>query len=161
MSEVVTLRLKDIADALGVKPPQATRYAQRGMPTHDIEAARQWKRDNIRERITPPARPPEGATAAGPPQMADADPNDYWTSRARREAAEARMAELKLAEQAGELVRTADVRAAMDKRLVGLREAILQIPSRLAAIVAAESDQQRCHRLIEQEMHALLQLAAS
>lgn len=155
------LLLKDIADALGVKPPQVTRYAQRGMPTHDIEAARQWKRDNIRERITPPSRPPEGATAAGPPQMADDDGNDYWKSRARREAAEARIAELKLAEQCGELVRTADVRAAMDKRLASLREAILQIPSRLSAVVAAESDQLACHRILEQEMHALLQLAAA
>jgi len=132
------------------------------MPTHDIEAARLWKQQHVRERIKPATRPPEGATAAGPPQIVpDAEGADYWTSRARREAAEARKSELQLAELCGELVRAADVRAAMDKRLVGLREAILQIPSRLAATVAAESDQQRCHRLIEQEMHDLLQLAAS
>ena len=41
-------------------------------------------------------------------------------------------------------------------RAAGLREALLQIPSRLAAVVAAEPSQARCHELIEAELHQVL-----
>ena len=39
---------------------------------------------------------------------------------------------------------------------VGLREALLQIPSRLSAVMAAETDQARCHDLLQREIHTVL-----
>ena len=154
---------RDLAQALGVNAATVTRDAAAGMPTHSVEAARQWRLENRRARVAPPPRrgePPEGAVAAGPAQVASGDepanPDDYWASRARREKAEADLAELKLAEQKGELIRTADVRAAYARRAAGLREALLQIPSRLAAVLAAETDMARCHDVIQSELHQVL-----
>lgn len=159
---------KDLAAVLGVTPATVTRDAAAGMPTHDIDAARRWRQENRRARVSPPpraghAQPPEGAVAAGPAQMPgrqpepDDDGGDYWTNRARRERAEADLAELKLAEQMGQLVRAADVRSSLSKRLAATREALLQIPARLAPVLAAESDQGRVHDLIQHELHAALQ----
>ena len=157
------LMRKDLAEALGVTPATVTRDAAAGMPTHDVRAAREWRLQNRRARVAPPPRlgdapPPEGASAAGPAVLPD-DPkqqDDYWTSRARREAAEAETAELKLAELRKGLVRQVDVRACYAKRAAGLREALLQIPSRLSAVLAAESDQARCSDMLEQELHLVL-----
>jgi hypothetical protein len=84
----------------------------------------------------------------------------YWQSRARREAAEAEMAELKLAEQRGSLVRAADVRAVFSQRLAGLRNSLLQIPARLSPVMAAESDQARCFEALQAELHAALAQAS-
>jgi len=158
------LMRKDLARALGVTPATVTRDADAGMPTTSVEAARAWRQQNRRARVAPPPRPgsaamPEGAVAAGPAVPVDPKDGDgdYWTSRARREAAEAELAELKLAEQRGELVRVADVRSVHAKRVAGLREAMLQIPSRLSAVLAAESNQARCHDVLQQELHAVLQ----
>jgi phage terminase Nu1 subunit (DNA packaging protein) len=91
----------------------------------------------------------------------DSGGGDYWNHRARREAAEAELAELKLAEQRGELVRAADVRAAHSKRAAGLREALLQIPARLAAVLAAESSQARVHDVLQRELHEVLSQVAN
>jgi hypothetical protein len=132
------------------------------MPTHSVDAAAAWRREHRRPRHRA-QQPPEGATAAGPPQMPSAAPDkpddsggDYWASRARRERAEAELAELKLAEQQGVLIRADAVRAAHAKRLAGLREALLQVPARLAPVLAAETDQARCHDTLQREIHAVL-----
>ena len=154
---------KDLAAALGVNPATVTRDAAAGMPTHSVDAARAWRLENRRAKVAPPPRPghaapPEGATAAGPAVMPDpVEEGDYWTNRARREKAEADLAELKLAELRGALVRAADVKAAHSRRVAALREALLQVPARLSAVLAAESAQARCHDLLQQEMHGVLQ----
>ena len=102
-------------------------------------------------------RAPEGAPAAGAvPRAAESRPDDYNTSRGRREAAEAKLAELRLAEQLGELIRVDEVRMAYAKRAAGLREALLQIPARMAAVLAAENDLARCHDLLRDELHQVL-----
>ena len=80
----------------------------------------------------------------------------YWKSRARRELAEADMAELKLAEQRGLLVRAADIRAAQSRRLAALREALLQLPARLAPVLAAEADAGKVHEQLQAELHQVL-----
>ena len=159
----MSMMLKDLARELGVSAATVTRDAAVGMPTHSVDAAAAWRREHRRPRHRA-QQPPEGATAAGPPQMPgarpeqpdDAGPGDYWASRARRERAEAELAELKLAEQQGVLIRADAVRAAHAKRLAGLREALLQVPARLAPVLAAETDQARCHDTLQRELHAVL-----
>jgi hypothetical protein len=158
----MSMMLKDLATALGVSAATVTRDAAVGMPTHSVDAAAAWRREHRRPRHRA-QQPPEGATAAGPPQLPSAAPDkpddsggDYWASRARRERAEAELAELKLAEQQGVLIRADAVRAAHAKRLAGLREALLQVPARLAPVLAAETDQARCHDTLQREIHAVL-----
>jgi hypothetical protein len=100
---------------------------------------------------------PEGATAAGPAQMPETPSgDDYWQSRSRREKAEAELAELKLAEQRGELVRAADVRAAISKRFAALREAFLQLPSRVVPLLAAEPDPAKMDATLRAEIVGVL-----
>ena len=131
-----------------------------------VAADAQWARNT---RVRAGSRPADDANLTGAGSSSGGsgaassgdsprdDPDAYWAVKARREKAEADMAELKLAEQLGELVRAADVRAAHSKRVAGLREAILQIPARLAAVLAAETDQGKCHDVLQAELHAVLQ----
>ncbi len=118
-----------------------------------VAADAQWAR-NTRPRAG--SQPAEAAAPTAPERDGDDGAGDYWKSKARREKAEAELAELKLAEQQGQLVRAEAVRAAHAKRLAGLREALLQVPARLAAVLAAETDQAKCHDAMQRELHAVL-----
>lgn len=92
-----------------------------------------------------------------PPPPAEEDgEHDYWTSRARRERTEADLADLRLAEQRGQLVRAADIRAAQSRKLASLRDALLQLPARLAPLLAAETDAGRIDELLQQELAQVL-----
>lgn len=103
-----------------------------------------------------------GGTAAGDDDDDEDSASGYWKSRARRERAEAELAELKLAEMQGQLVRADDWAAALAKRAAAFREGLLQIPARLSAQLAAESDQARIHALLEEELRqVMLQLTAA
>ena len=120
-----------------------------------VAADAQWAR-NTRPRAGSEPAAGTSPLAAAPEREDEDSSGGYWASKARREAAEADLAELKLAEQRGELVRAADVRAAHARRLAGLREALLQIPARLAAVLAAEVSQAACHDKLQAEIHAVL-----
>jgi hypothetical protein len=103
-----------------------------------------------------------GGRIAGDDDDDEDSATGYWKSRARRERAEAELAELKLAEMQGQLVRADDWSAALAKRAAAFREGLLQIPSRLSAQLAAESDQARIHTLIEDELRQVMsQLTAT
>lgn len=95
-----------------------------------------------------------------PEQAGKAD--DYWDARSRRETAEAAIAEMKEAEMRGALIRADAVRSAWANKITAARDALLQIPSRLAPVIAAESDLERVVELLEAELRqALLQLSES
>lgn len=120
-----------------------------------VAADAQWQRNTRPRHGSRPATEEQRPADSPAPRESDSS-GDYWTHKARREAAEAELAELKLAEQRGDLVRAADIRAAHGKRLAGLREALLQIPARLAAVLAAETEQARCHDALQAEINAVL-----
>lgn len=128
----------------------------------DAEAAdRQWESNSrARPRSKPTAAPaPVQAPPAPPPA---ADPIDsgeipnYQESRARREAAEADLAELKVRTQRGELVPVAAVRAEFSRQMAAVRDGLLNIPARLAPVLAAESNVGRVQTLIDAELRAVL-----
>lgn len=126
----------------------------------------QWQR-NTRARVS--TKPPvaaavgtAGAADRGSDQASEPGADDYLVSRARRECAEADLAELKLAEQRGELIRTEAIRSALAGLLSSTRDSILQLPARLAPVLAVESDPARVHDLLQAELHqALAQLTAA
>ncbi len=108
--------------------------------------------------IAPAAAP---ATPAAPVIVAHqvdapATPDDYWASRARRESAEASIAEMKRAEMEGLLLRADAVRSAWARRIATARDALLQIPSRMAPLLAAESSMDRVAELLELELRQAL-----
>lgn len=99
----------------------------------------------------------------GAAQAVESKPGEsgYWASRTRREQAEAEMAEMKLAEQQGELIRVAAVRTALAGVLSSTRDSLMQMPARLSPVLAAETDPARVHDALQEEINKCLgQLSA-
>lgn len=149
--------------ALGLSPAAITKLKGQGMPVHSVEAAQAWReqRQNVAARKPLPAgvsvapvRAPVPPPAAEPIDAGDIP--DFQQSRARREAADADLAELKVRKERGLLIERAPVMAQFAKQLSSVREALLNIPARLAPAVAAESDIARCQTLIDAELRAAL-----
>lgn len=102
-----------------------------------VAADAQWAK-NTRPRAANKATNSDSqATSESAPTRSPKASDDYWVSKSRREAAEAAMAELELAEMRGELVRVADIRSSLGRRIAGVREALLQLPARVVPVLAA------------------------
>lgn len=111
---------------------------------------------------SPAAASPDSAGA--PPAVIREIPPDegeYSLNRARRERYEADLAELKLREQQGDLVRVVEVRAEIAKRVGQVRVNLLQIPARLAPLLTTETDQAKVHALLDAEIRAVLSSVAT
>lgn len=67
------------------------------------------------------------------------DEGEYSVNRARRERYEADLAQMKLLEQQGDLVRVVEVRAEIAKRVGQLKNNLLQIPARMAYLLTPEA----------------------
>lgn len=80
----------------------------------------------------------------------------YQEARRRQAVADALRAELDLRERCGELVDAAAARAALQRQCVEAREALLQVPARLSAVLASESDVAAVHRHLTEAMHRAL-----
>jgi hypothetical protein len=153
MAKVELITQAEYARRRGVDPT-SVRDAVRGQRITLIDgkidpvvADAQWQA-NTRKRVAigdeigalriqaaaPSASPPP---ASPPPDGWSGYVPDYQESRARREAAEAELAELRLAEEQGDLIRTDAVRSAYSRRVASLREALMQIPARLSPVLAA------------------------
>jgi hypothetical protein len=81
-------------------------------------------------------------------------------SQRKKEEFRAKLVELEYEERVGMLVRKSEVEKAAFRvgRLV--RDAVLNVPSRLAGILAAESDQRKVHDLLEKELRQALEALA-
>lgn len=153
-----------IARALGLSPARVCVLKARGMPTHSAEAAAEWRRLNLREHLHRKGAPPSaqgsaaGSIAAPPPGDPGRDAGFVSYSEARRREAVARaiLAERAAAEQAGELVRAAEVTHSLAAAFSHFRTGLLQLPARLAPELAAVSDQAVVHRLLDDGLHQCL-----
>lgn len=121
----------------------------------------QWEANRRRRPARPGAAQPqtaegEGAHTASP----SGEGSDYWSAKTKREAAEAAMAELKLAELSKSLVQ----RAAIDRVLFGaarvMRDQMLALAPRLAATVAPLSDPKTIELKIADEVRVALRAFA-
>ena len=116
----------------------------------------QWQA-NTRRRARavdePPASSPMGEGAY---QTPPSDVSDYNRARAMREHAEAQLAELKLLEQRGDLVRADDVRAALAKKIAALRESLLQMPARVVPLLVADSSPAAMDQILRTEIVSAL-----
>jgi hypothetical protein len=82
--------------------------------------------------------------------------SDYAKARAAVQIFEARLKKLRYEEKAKNLVSARDVEDAAFRAMTCLREALMNIPARLAAQLAAESDQARCYTILENELIGIL-----
>ena len=102
-----------------------------------------------------------------PPSTAETEPDgteitSYHVAKTLREAAEAQMARLKLAEMQGALIRIDAVKATLATVFATTRDALLQIPARMAPLLAADADPASVHNMLHAEIHqALHHLAGS
>ena len=100
-----------------------------------------------------------GAGGAGGPESPAKVPG-YDSSRARREAAEATIAELKLAEQAGQFLIKSEVDSAVFEAARALRDGLVNCARRIAADVAGLATADECEAVIEREHRLLLESLA-
>lgn len=157
MNSSPILTQRQLAAALELSPASITKLKGQGMPVHSVNAARDWRARNQRAyagSASSSAQPPAPPPAAGP-QAPDRVP-DYQESRARREAAEAGLAELKVQQQMGTLVEAAAVRAEFARQTSAVRDGLLNIPARLAPVLAAETSVGKVQTLLDTEIRAVL-----
>ena len=139
-----------------------------------VAADAQWARNSrVRAGSGNPGRMARVAApgAAGQPitagRVADADgstergSDNYWNSRSRREAAEAELAEIELAEKNREVIRVKAVETVWSQALGATREHLLQVRARLAPLLANESDPFKIEQLLDLEHNQALQHLAS
>jgi hypothetical protein len=81
--------------------------------------------------------------------------SDYAKARAAVQIYEARLKKLRYEEKAKNLVSVRDVEDAAFREMSCLREAFMNIPARLAAQLALESDEARCYAILEAEFIAV------
>lgn len=175
--------IRDMAAALGVSKSQISRDKLDGMPMETPEAARAWRVEHRdlsrsvdgllageREPKTPPAADSGLATAAGSAGRADPaspkseEPDDdpagdsaqYRQARADRERTNAERARIELEQLRGRLIDVGEARRLAFTSFRLLRDAVLNVPARVAAQAAAETDVLRVEQLIETELAAAL-----
>lgn len=149
-----------IARSLGLSGAAITKLKKQGMPVDSVEAALAWREQRLNiaaRKPTPgPAQKPVPGFARPMPAPVAVPDEDHQAARTRREIAEANLAEMREAEERGELVRVAAVKSMLAKVMSSTRDSLLQIPARLAQVLSAETDPSRVRDLIDAEIHQAL-----
>jgi hypothetical protein len=162
----------ELARLLGVSRQSINELVKRDVLTKsadgliDVELARVA----IANRVRPSSKTSQAVAEAAPATVSaapdqtptSAEVMSYHVAKTLREVAEAKMAQLKLTELQGDLIRTDAVRHAYSRRVASLREALMQIPARLSPVLAAESDPARIHdHLLAELRQVLLQVTTN
>jgi hypothetical protein len=158
-----------LADELGItrqavhKAEKSGRIMRAANGLFNLEAAKIQYRMNtdpeqqMRSLQQRPEKPVAELVVPDRPMEFAGDAQALVAAKARREAAEADLAELELAEKRGQIMSVADHKRIVFALARAVRDALLQVPSRAAALLAAESDQRACQRIVEAEIRAVLQ----
>lgn len=132
-----------LAERLDVTRSAISKAVSAGRLTVDADglldlagATAQWATNRQRRRSRSRSTAAAAAGAAAPRN----DDGDFWMHKTRREAAEAQIAELKLAELAGTLVLREEVNRTLFGAARVMRDQMLAIAPRLAATLSAVSD---------------------
>lgn len=126
---------------------------RRGPPRIDPELGRQeW------EANTSPSKGGNRMTAKPAELHEDGDTAaaSYAKSRAKREAYAAELARLEVQEKLGTLVDADEVKRAAFSTARQIRDGLLNMPDRLAAELAAMTDQFEIHRVLTEEIRRVL-----
>lgn len=104
----------------------------------------------------PHVAPLTSPSVYAPPQSSSSTNATYNQAKTAREVYEAKLAQLRFELESGRVVNADDVKSRLAARAAALREGLLQIPSRLSAVLAAESDQAKVHAALEAEIRSVL-----
>ena len=121
------------------------------------QALKEWESNTLHERSHSAKKVLEMGAANDLPVENErpAKASDYAKARAAVQIYEARLKKLKYEERARNLVQARDVADAAYREMSCLREALMNIPARVAAQLALESDQARCYAILEAEFIAV------
>jgi phage terminase Nu1 subunit (DNA packaging protein) len=162
---------KELAAALDMSQANVTKLKKQGMPVDSVAAAQAWResRQNVAARKpappgltltqaidSMPIYPPKSFDAARMPEYRELPDEDHQAARTRREIAEANLAEMREAEERGKLIQVSAVRATWATRIASARDALLQIPARIAPVLAAETNLAAVTLLMESELRQAL-----
>jgi hypothetical protein len=117
----------------------------------DVEVA---DRDRSRNSSPVNAPKPQSRTATGGDGPASGP--TYAQSRAVRELYLARLARIEFEERAAKLVSRDEVTVAAFTKARTVRDNLLNIPDRLAAMLAAEADPAQVHQILSEEIRKVL-----
>lgn len=158
MAKVELISKSAFAAMMNVSPAAVTKAIKEGRMTVVIEGDKekidpavaqiQWDK-NTRSRANNVTAKPETAKSN--------NESNLWDARTSREEAEAAMAQLRLAEMRNSLIRVDLVKAVFGSAFAAARESLMQIPSRIAATLAAESDPQKIQIAVGDAIHAALE----
>lgn len=153
------------AETLGISRQQGYAAIERcEIPVEDgkvdVEYATLLYRRHTRARAgTKPGKNSASSAAQGDGDSAGAT-TGYESARARREVAEAAIAEMKQAEMSGLYLVKEAVDAAVFEIARALRDGLTNCARRIAGDVAGEADADVCEEIIEREHRLLLQSMA-
>lgn len=179
-----------LARALDISAPMVTKLKKQGMPVDSVEAARAWREQNLniaqrKDVMTQPAgatatpqafepitvnglrvfgQNPPPAPPSAPADFSDDDETleDFKAAKTRLTVAEANLKELAEARERRELIRVDAVKRQLATEFSTLREALMQIPARMAPLLAAEGDAAAIQTMLEVEVHqALVKLSGA
>lgn len=103
----------------------------------------------------PGGKPPGGESEPAAPG-ADKDPHGYYAARAARERINAAQQQLDYSKALGQLVSVAEVKQLSSRRYRAIRDRVLNIPDRVAAVLAAERDPAQVHATLTAELKRVL-----
>jgi hypothetical protein len=103
----------------------------------------------VRQPTQRPAEPEPGPSAAGMP--------NYQMSRAVRETYNAKLTRLDYEERTGKLLNAEDVAKEAFAMARRVRDRLLNIPSRMASVLASETDSKAIELLLSQELRIALE----
>ena len=114
----------------------------------------------VREPVRPERRGEAPAAAPDVPALPRSGgdlPTLLLKTRIKSEVERAKLLEIKAKVETGKYVDADDVKVAAFNKARVVRDALLNIPERLAAVLAAESDKQRVHGMMTTEIRAALE----
>lgn len=149
-------RLLDVSDTALHKANKRGRCTFNADGTVDVEKIRLQLAANTDPVRGGRRRPRHDSTAAAiqlPGTELPVVAPTITSARLRRELADARLAELDLAQKEGGLGDRAAMTAEYMRHVVAARQLLQAMPARLGPIVAAEQDAKKCAALIDAEVH--------
>lgn len=112
-----------------------------------VQADADWEANTAPRANSGAMKPPAHATRRT--EIPDGAIADFNSSRARREAANATLAEIELEARRGTLIDADTVRSQAFTAARAVRNALQAIPARLSAQLAGENDEKKVYRLLE------------
>lgn len=158
MSELVSLRKG--ASELGIALSTLQHHVKRGNVRLidgkvDVDVARIQLARNADPEQSARGRMNGGTEQPGSAGGGEKGGGGLWREKERTEALRAELLQLELAEKQGKLVDAGEVRRATMNKARIARDALLSLPTRIAAELAAESDPGKVHDRLVAEIRAI------